>query len=285
MAIQTINLGNVVNDGLGDDLRTAFQKVNANFATLESALSVTVSAPTGTNGYSVFKEQVGPNLVFKTISSGTKIRVDDAGDTLIINNTEPFAVTRIDTNAGIIQPDGSNLGRITVQGGKDIDITANGTIMTVNTVLPVTNILSTYDFGPITGAYENPIQLAMAVANIDFGTILNPGWLELDEGRIGPSSDIQHYTNATLTPTVTVRIATPIAGDNILSAGEAANPAIAIGGIVSGAWTVGDTITVRVNGKNFVTTVQSDGSFTVNVPGADLAADPGSRITATWTPA
>ena len=29
MAIQTINIGNVVNDGLGDDLRTAFQKVNA----------------------------------------------------------------------------------------------------------------------------------------------------------------------------------------------------------------------------------------------------------------
>ena len=27
MTIQTINIGNVVNDGLGDDLRTAFEKV------------------------------------------------------------------------------------------------------------------------------------------------------------------------------------------------------------------------------------------------------------------
>jgi hypothetical protein len=145
MAIQTINIGNQVNDGLGDDLRTAFQKVNANFTTLENALSVTVSSTTGTNGYSVFKEQIGPNLVFKTISSGTKIRVDDAGDTIIINNTEPYAVTRIDTNAGRIQPDDANLGRITIQGGKDIDVTANGTVMTVNTVLPVTNILSTFE--------------------------------------------------------------------------------------------------------------------------------------------
>jgi hypothetical protein len=34
MTIQTINIGNVVNDGLGDDLRTAFEKVNANFADL-----------------------------------------------------------------------------------------------------------------------------------------------------------------------------------------------------------------------------------------------------------
>ena len=29
MAIQTINIGNQVNDGLGDDLRSAFQEVNA----------------------------------------------------------------------------------------------------------------------------------------------------------------------------------------------------------------------------------------------------------------
>jgi hypothetical protein len=41
MAIQTINIGNVVNDGLGDDLRTAFQKVNANFTALDAELSVT----------------------------------------------------------------------------------------------------------------------------------------------------------------------------------------------------------------------------------------------------
>ena len=31
MTIQTINLGNYANDGTGDDLRTAFTKVNNNF--------------------------------------------------------------------------------------------------------------------------------------------------------------------------------------------------------------------------------------------------------------
>lgn len=34
MAIQTINLGTYANDGTGDDLRTAFQKVNSNFTEL-----------------------------------------------------------------------------------------------------------------------------------------------------------------------------------------------------------------------------------------------------------
>ena len=31
MALQTINVGNFANDGTGDDLRTAFIKVNQNF--------------------------------------------------------------------------------------------------------------------------------------------------------------------------------------------------------------------------------------------------------------
>jgi hypothetical protein len=38
MAIQTINLGSYANDGTGDDLRTAFQKVNANLIELYSTV-------------------------------------------------------------------------------------------------------------------------------------------------------------------------------------------------------------------------------------------------------
>jgi len=38
MAIQTINLGTYANDGTGDDLRTAFQKVNANILELYSTV-------------------------------------------------------------------------------------------------------------------------------------------------------------------------------------------------------------------------------------------------------
>ena len=38
MAIQTINLGTYANDGTGDDLRVAFQKVNANILELYSTV-------------------------------------------------------------------------------------------------------------------------------------------------------------------------------------------------------------------------------------------------------
>ena len=39
MAIQSINIGSIANDGTGDDLREAFNKVNANFIDLDTKLS------------------------------------------------------------------------------------------------------------------------------------------------------------------------------------------------------------------------------------------------------
>ena len=36
MAIQTVNIGTIANDGTGDDLREAFVKVNANFSELDT---------------------------------------------------------------------------------------------------------------------------------------------------------------------------------------------------------------------------------------------------------
>jgi len=70
--IQTINVGNLVNDGLGDDLRTAFLKVNANFASLNSELTTTASN-IGTTGVGIFKEKVGADLQFKKLVAGTKM--------------------------------------------------------------------------------------------------------------------------------------------------------------------------------------------------------------------
>jgi hypothetical protein len=51
MAIQTINLGTYANDGTGDDLRTAFQKVNANILELyNSVYGANVGAVPPTSG-------------------------------------------------------------------------------------------------------------------------------------------------------------------------------------------------------------------------------------------
>lgn len=182
MAIETINIGNVVNDGLGDDLRTAFQKVNANFSELNAALTVTASN-IGNTGASIFAQKVGTDLQFKKLLSGTKILIDDEADKITINSTQPDAFTSITTNSGDVVR-ANALSDITVQGVNNVRVTGSGSVISVDTVLDLNQILLSFDFGPIKQGYEHPIQIALASANIDFGTIETPGTLNFDLGTI-----------------------------------------------------------------------------------------------------
>lgn len=68
MAIQTINLGNYANDGTGDDLRTAFQKVNANFAELYAEAAISTAVNLG-SGFGIFAQKNGVNLELKSLTS------------------------------------------------------------------------------------------------------------------------------------------------------------------------------------------------------------------------
>jgi hypothetical protein len=117
--------------------------------------------------------------------------LDDTGNTIIFNNTAPDAFIRFDTDSGSMLA--SNHQQITLAGTaapgsvtsrKDIEVTASGSTVSFKTIIPVTDILTSYDFGTITGEFSNAIQVAYAAANIDFGTITLPGRLDLDCGTI-----------------------------------------------------------------------------------------------------
>jgi hypothetical protein len=190
MTVQTINIGNQVNDGLGDDLRTAFQKVNANFSELSAQLTITVGTA-ATTGIDIFKEKVGAELVFKGLVSGTKMLLDDTGDNIIINNTAPDAFIRFDTDSGSVLA--SSFQQLTLQGTaapgsttsrKDIEVTAFGSSIRFKTIIPVTDILTSYDFGFINGQFNNAMQALYAASNMDFGTVTLSGRLDLDCGTI-----------------------------------------------------------------------------------------------------
>ena len=69
---------------------------------------------------------------------------------------------------------------------------------------------------------------------------------------------------------------------------------IAITGTVGGDAQVGDTVTLTVNGANYTGAVAVGGTFSINVPGAQLVADadytiqarcPRRMPRATWAPA
>lgn len=177
--IQTINIGNIVNDGLGDDLRTAFQKVNANFSSLNAALTVTASN-LGTVGESVFKQKNGVDLEFKKLVAGNKITITSSPDSLLIASTVGNTFQRLTTNSGYVDADAYQY--VTLQGDADVQVTAVDDVITIGTVLDLNQILKVLDFGPINGNCDNIVQLNTSVSNIDFGTIANPGRINFDAG-------------------------------------------------------------------------------------------------------
>jgi hypothetical protein len=183
--ISTINIGNIVNDGLGDDLRTAFQKVNANFATLNNDLTITASN-LGTVGEPVFKQKSGVNLEFKRLVAGNKIAITSSPDSLLITSTVGTSFTRITTQSGFIDADDHEF--VTIQGDNDITVTAVDDIITVSTTLDLNQILKVLDFGPMNsfyqGNYSSMVQLNTAAANLDFGTYTNPGTINIDLGLL-----------------------------------------------------------------------------------------------------
>ena len=190
MSIQTINIGNVVNDGLGDDLRTAFQKVNSNFSTLAAETTVT-GANVGTSGVGIYKDKVGAVLEFKKLVAGTKMQLVDATNGVEINNTAPDAFVRFDTDSGSMLASthqqitlAGTISSGAITGRKDIEVTTSGSYVYFKNTIPVVDILTIYDFGPITGNFTNAAQMAMAAANIDFGTISQEGRIDLDCGGI-----------------------------------------------------------------------------------------------------
>ena len=178
--IQTINIGNIVNDGLGDDLRTAFQKVNANFTSLNASLTITASN-LGTVGESVFKQKSGVNLEFKKLVAGNKITISSSPDSLLISSTIGNVFQRITTQSGYV--DASASGFVTIQGDPDISVSAAGDVITVTTVQDLNQILQVLDFGPINGLYTSIVQMNTAASNIDFGTFTNQGSINFDLGQ------------------------------------------------------------------------------------------------------
>nr|WP_320738189.1 Ig-like domain-containing protein [Enterobacter sp. 168J2] len=90
------------------------------------------------------------------------------------------------------------------------------------------------------------------------------------------ASSAQEFSVDTAAPTVTINA---ISGDNMLNAAEAAQDLTLSGTSTAEA---GQTVSVTFNGKQYAAQVQADGSWTLDVPAADLAgiADGNATVTA-----
>ena len=109
----------------------------------------------------------------------------------MVANTRSVPFEKIDTDSGSILS--ASYQNITLQGTqsptsetgtKDIEVTASGSSVRFKTIIPVTEYLTTYDFGPIGPSYANALQLALSASNVDFGTLTYDSEIDLDCGNL-----------------------------------------------------------------------------------------------------
>lgn len=212
MALQTINLGDLANDGTGDDLRTAFEKVNYNFSTLEIAASdITGATNVGTAGATVFKEVVNRDLKFRRILGDNGVTVTENDTAITIRGaTIPATIITGDSGSLLFNPGDT----ISIQGSSNITvgidnntrtITITGSLIMLNEQLDangndivnvgsingidwetqIAALFNNMDFGPIPSNITSFIDFIRNSNDVDMGTILNPLLTVIDFGPSG----------------------------------------------------------------------------------------------------
>ena len=136
MALQTINIGTLANDGTGDDLREAFIKVKQNFDDLDlrSPESTTVTN-LGNAGEGVFAQKVGSQLQLKKLVQGSNVTLTSSTTGITINATGGLQQLNVVSDVGSMQlADGQTLN---IQGGAGANTTISGNILTINSTADV----------------------------------------------------------------------------------------------------------------------------------------------------
>ena len=203
MAVQLINIGNVANDGTGDDLREAFIKVNQNFEELDLRDDEqTTASNLGVGGEGIFFRRNAYNLEFKKISAGANVTLTADDNKIVIAADSGVSDLTITADTGSVVLD--NSAALTIAGGSDISTSIVDGTLTVtytgaadlasdltpqlsadldaqgNNLLNVGTITSSGITGPLTGnvtgnvtglVHGIDIRTYLAADAADFGNI------------------------------------------------------------------------------------------------------------------
>jgi len=137
MAISTINIGTLANDGTGDDLREAFIKVNNNFTELDArqAENTTATNRLADDGTTkgVFAEKVADNLIFKNLKAGPNVSLSADNNQITITSSGIVSIL-FTTDQGSLNPIGSQ-GQVQVRGTNGAVTSGAGSVITVDSAL------------------------------------------------------------------------------------------------------------------------------------------------------
>jgi hypothetical protein len=130
MAVQLINIGNVANDGTGDDLREAMIKINSNFEELDLRDDEQTSASNlGATGEGIFAQRLNYDLQFKKIVGSDKITVASDLTTLTISADVGLDTLTVSGDTGSVVLD--DVDTLAIEGGDGITTALVGNTLTI----------------------------------------------------------------------------------------------------------------------------------------------------------
>ena len=137
MAQSGINIGQLANDGTGDDLREAFIKVNNNFTELyarspESTTAINLVADDATTA-GLFAQKSSQELQFKSLKAGPNVSLSTSNNQITITSSGIVSIL-FTTDAGSVGPiNASGVARFLGTGG--VATTGSGTDVTIDSKL------------------------------------------------------------------------------------------------------------------------------------------------------
>ena len=156
MALKTINLGSVANDGTGDDLREAFDKVVFNFAELDTRTPEATTVVNLGSGEGLYASKSDAELQFKSLVGGNNVTLSSDANELTIDvdaGVTQFVVAG-DTGSLTVTENTT----FTIQGGTSITTTRDGNNIRI-------------DSSALTSVQDDPAPRLSAGLNADGNSI------------------------------------------------------------------------------------------------------------------
>ena len=162
MALESVNIGTYSNDGTGDDLRSAFRKVNNNFVALAPAI---VDGENLGGGIGLFSGVENNIIQFNTISGGDNISLSLVDNVLTISAAGGGIISSLEDDLNLNGHSITGTGTVNIEGS----ITTTG-------VIEAGDVQSTV-WGIDIGTFDSPFQ-----GGYDFGTLTSPLAGNIDAG-------------------------------------------------------------------------------------------------------
>lgn len=183
MALENINVGNLANDGTGDDLRDAFIKINQNFQVLEY-LDNLRGNNLGSVGAEVFASFENGQLNFRRLVGSDTVSVQELNNTIKIDTIIPSRTIVFSGESGSVVIE--NNGNLNLLGDNNILVEGDNNSNTINFSLRGdVSKYTDFDFGEGFGLTKTSIlDFVISKIGVDLGTFLNPSPYDINVGEL-----------------------------------------------------------------------------------------------------